>query len=155
MIDLLFLFLFVLVLCVVIRTNVVFLVKKPLGPWWDQRKQCGVRFYFVCSAAGRQNFQHLWGGGAGGSGSRTIYGSRTANRPPAPPPLNQLYQKYRKKDAFGHFFWACGGDHTTAAKNRTAPYSAIPPDPLRPGALRFQPPELASGQGQGPNVRRS
>ena len=57
-IDLLFLFLFVLVLCVVIRTNVVFLVKKPLGPWWDQQKQCGVRFYFVCSAAGRQNFQH-------------------------------------------------------------------------------------------------
>ena len=57
-IDLLFLFLFALVLCVVIRTNVVFLVKKPLGPWWDQQKQCGVRFYFVCSAAGRQNFQH-------------------------------------------------------------------------------------------------
>ena len=57
MIDLLFLFLFALVLCVVIRTNVVFLAKKPLGPWRGQQKQCGVRFRFVCSAVGRQNFQ--------------------------------------------------------------------------------------------------
>ena len=50
--DLLFLFLFALVLRVVIRTNVVFRVEKTLGPWQGQQKQCGVRFYFVCPAVG-------------------------------------------------------------------------------------------------------
>ena len=58
-IDILFLFLFALVLSVVIRTNVVFRVEKPLVLGGANKKQCGVRVsFFVCSAAGSENFQH-------------------------------------------------------------------------------------------------
>ena len=53
-----FLFLFALVLCVAIRTNVVFRVKKPLVLGGANEKLCGVQVFRVCSVAGRRNFQH-------------------------------------------------------------------------------------------------
>ena len=51
-IDLLFLFVFVSVLCVWIRTNVGFLVKKTLVLGGTNKKQCGVRRFLNFSRGG-------------------------------------------------------------------------------------------------------
>ena len=51
-IDLLFLFVFVSVLCVWIRTNVGFLVKKTLVLGGTNKKQCGVRRFLSFSRGG-------------------------------------------------------------------------------------------------------
>ena len=58
-IDLLFLFVFVSVLCVWIRTNVGFLVKKTLVLGGTNKKQCGVRRFLIFSRGGETEFSTL------------------------------------------------------------------------------------------------
>ena len=58
MIDNVFLFLFALVLCVVYEQTLVFVLKKPSAFGAANKNSVAFGFCCVCSAAGRQNYQH-------------------------------------------------------------------------------------------------